>query len=227
MNESELQGYINRLNLKSDDDLIFKRPIGENVEIAKVWDKWPELDEEIKPDYRSYTFFFIHNDDGEYVGAVLDMSRDLHWYVVPSYRGKGHLSRAMKNVILPYLYELEDRDKQRISIKRNDIGDDNFKASKNVALNLGFVEIEDEIFELDLDTIEQKDIVEKNTNLTEERLHRLKNLVLVSSKIIHMVAEELEMAYDHEIAQRLKYNARDISDRLYVIDDMNYIYNKD
>lgn len=227
MTESELQGYINKLNSKSDDDLIFKRPIGENVEIAKVWDKWPELHEEINSQYGSYTCFFIRNDDGKYVGAVLDMRNDLHWYVVPSYRGKGYLTRAMKNIILPYLYELEDRYKQRISIKWNEIGDENFKASRNVALNLGFIEIEDGIFELDLDTIEQRVIVEKNTSLTEERLKRLKNLVLVSSKIIHMVAEELEMAYDHEIAHRLKGHARDISSRGYVIEDMNYYYNED
>jgi hypothetical protein len=38
----------------------------------------------------------IKNNENIFVAIVFDMKRDLHWFVHPDFRGKGHLTEAMK-----------------------------------------------------------------------------------------------------------------------------------
>lgn len=82
--------------------------------------------------FSSYRFFFIKNELNQYVGAVFDMYSDLHWYIVPQSRKQGHLTKALKESILPYLFN-EERDRQRITIEKAAIGKKNYLNSKNVA----------------------------------------------------------------------------------------------
>ncbi len=85
-----------------------------------------------------YTFFFIKNKEGVCVGAVLDMNRDLHWVVLKKYRGQGFLTQSLQKVILPYICLRMDRDEQRVTISKNEIGILNYQKSKEVALSVGF-----------------------------------------------------------------------------------------
>ncbi|MEX1222422.1 MAG: hypothetical protein WEA82_09965 [Idiomarina sp.] len=83
--------------------------ISSDVEVAKVWDKFPTgklCNEE------SYRFFFITNDI-ECVAIVLDMEgSDIHWFVAEKHRKQGYLYKALKDSIFPYLFD-DGRKEQR------------------------------------------------------------------------------------------------------------------
>jgi hypothetical protein len=82
-----------------------------------------------------YFLYLILNAEQVYIAAVLDMSDDLHWLVQPMFRGRGHLTTALRAVILPHL--LKQRKQQRITINRG-IGLKSFNASEKVARAAGF-----------------------------------------------------------------------------------------
>jgi hypothetical protein len=136
MTEEEIKKYIDQLNNESHNESIFIRPISSLVDIAKVWPKQPELCESMNIDIPSYDFFFIKNKSSKYVGAVLDMNRDLHWFILKKHRKNGYLTNALKESILPYIF-YKDREEQRITIDKN-IGKENYLDSKKVAIKLGF-----------------------------------------------------------------------------------------
>jgi len=83
--------------------------------------------------------FFIKNNSGKYVGAVLDITRDLFWYVLEEERKNGYLTKSLNEAIVPYLFSDvgDERAKQRITIK-NGIGEANYLRSKKVAQSLVF-----------------------------------------------------------------------------------------
>jgi hypothetical protein len=65
--------------------------------------------------------------DGLIVAAVYDMNdlyapSDLHAFVKESHRKKGHLSKAMNDVILPYLYQ-QGRTQQEVTFEDPSNGD--------------------------------------------------------------------------------------------------------
>ena len=64
----------------------------------------------------------IKNKENQYVGIVLVMCNDLHWHLKKEHRGKGYLSVALNEIILPHL--LTEREEQYITISRNNIGDE-------------------------------------------------------------------------------------------------------
>src|SRR5690606_7632934 len=84
-------------------------------------------------------FFFIKNNKGKYVGAVYDAFNDLHWYILEKERKKGHLTKALKEIIIPYIFLCEDfsREFQKISIAGG-WGDKDYENSRKVAENVGF-----------------------------------------------------------------------------------------
>lgn len=67
--------------------------------------------------------FFIRNDEGMYVAGVLDMKFDLHVFVKSEYRKQGHLTKAMNDVIFPYLRDHFDRDIQRVTFIDKEVGE--------------------------------------------------------------------------------------------------------
>ncbi|QEM07186.1 hypothetical protein DIU31_028175 [Mucilaginibacter rubeus] len=67
---------------------------------------------------------------------MYDMIGDLHWYVEPRSRKKGYLGRALSHAILPHL--ARSRRKQEISIDEENIGEENYNDSLNVAMGAGF-----------------------------------------------------------------------------------------
>lgn len=64
-----------------------------------------------------YTIFFIRNDSKEYVGAVLDMHINLHWYIAEKHRGNKYLATALRETILPYIFTKSGRGEQEITIE--------------------------------------------------------------------------------------------------------------
>jgi hypothetical protein len=121
MTEKEIRKYIDRLNKGKASESIFTRQISKNVDVAKVWTEHSKMTDDIIAPFKSERFFFIKNDSGKYIGAVLDMDlcQDLHWYIVPKSRKQGYLTTALKESILPYLF-YDDRERQRITIEKNE-----------------------------------------------------------------------------------------------------------
>ena len=114
MTDKYIIKLINKLNRFPNYKDCVKVGIGKNVELAHIWYQSGFSDSHVP-----YTYFLIKDNDDKYIGVVLDMTHDLHWVVLPKHRKNGHLSQALRNIILPYLLEETDRFEQKISIKRS------------------------------------------------------------------------------------------------------------
>ncbi len=218
MRKEEIKRYIDRLNNKEHKETIFLREINDLVEVAKVWEKEPES----MTDIHSYKFFFIKNDDNKYVGAVLDMYRDLHWYILEEERKKGHLTKSLQEVIIPYLFydDYDERKMQRITIDP-EIGELNYNNSKKVAKSLGFKPTNQEQteFELIKDDFDWKfeRLEERNGTISKERFKELRNRLALSYAQLLKISDELLMAYNddkelRELAQKVKYSDANIQE---------------
>jgi hypothetical protein len=199
MTNTEIAKYIRKLNSGTGKETIFTRPLSKNIVLGKVWTKPSKPTEEIVGNSSPYTFFFIKSDNGEYIGAVLDMGNDLHWFISPPFRKKGYLTKALKTTILPYLFY--ERNEQRISIDVCQIGERNYRSSKRVAELLGFKKVESEreekfylLSKTDFDWTNEI-IEEENTKIGRERIDVLRKRTFYATKLLWMVQNELEMSY--------------------------------
>ena len=133
MTDKTMQAVIDHFNGKNSKAFIASHPIGDNIEYGVVW---KDIDFNKLGDVSPYRFYFIKNENGKCIGAVLDMNMDLHWYITQAARKKGFLTKALSQAILPHLSRI--RKEQVITINRDDIGDDNFEASLKTANLAGF-----------------------------------------------------------------------------------------
>lgn len=201
MESKTIEKYLTLLNTGKASELIFLRQIGKNIEVAKVWDKHPEISDNLNGNFFSYRFFFIKDECNTYVGAVLDMHHDLHWYVSPEYRGKGYLTKALKSGILPYLFEF-GRDLQTITINDVELEDSDYLSSKKVALNVGFrTTNENETqFGLNCDDFDwnAENLDEIDGEISPERIDELRKKLFFAYKILYQISDELLMAVDDD-----------------------------
>lgn len=229
MTEEEIKTYIERLNSKNAGESIFLRQISHNVEVARVWEKEPILDNDMTIGTPSYRFFFIKNPNGKYVGAVLDMSRDLHVFVLDEERKKGFLSNALRESILPYLFYDEDteREVQRITLTHGN-GKLSYKNSKKVAERLGFKPIDETelIFELEREKFDWKyeNLNEINGNISKERSIELRKRIIFAYRQLYKISDELLMAYGTD--KQLRQVANEISYFNSKIEDLEMTHNK-
>jgi hypothetical protein len=56
------------------------------------------------------------------------MNHDFHWLVLKDHQGNGHLTNALKETILPYLFQ--DRDEQRVTIDKYHTGSSYYISSE-------------------------------------------------------------------------------------------------
>lgn len=218
------------LNTNDYEETILLRKINKNVDLAKVWEKEPELNDTMEIAISSFHFFFIKDKKGNYVGAVLDMKRDLHWYIVKDKRKKGYLTKSLREAIIPFIFSNEEikRDIQRITIEHR-IGEINYKNSKNVAESVGFKSVNESEteFELSKDKFDwqHEDIEEKNGTITKARFHELRKRLIHSYQQLIKISDELLMAYDddkglREVAEKVGYFK-------FRIDDIEWKINKE
>ena len=200
MNPTEIRKYLNRLNKGKSEESIFTRPISKTVDLAKVWFKSPKKDATINSSVISHDFFFIKNSMGIYVSGIYDMGYDLHWYVLPKYRKQGYLSNALKNTILPYIFDYL-REVQYISISES-IGKVNYNNSLKVASNLGFSPSKTDETQLELSNtdfeLKNVDLFYQNKGLNESRVNILRQKVNYASKLLMQESDELNMAFDSD-----------------------------
>lgn len=223
MQTSAIISIINKLNKGSFRDNIVKHSISPSVEFAHIW---------IKEKYNSnipYNFFLIKNEL-EYVGAVLDMTQDLHWVILPKHRGKGYLSKALKGSILEYIFEYLDRDQQKISINIDEIGIKNYNASNNTAINVGFSKIDNNNFIINYDDIDYSlsDLNLIHIALDDKEVEKqLKELELAAKKIFQ-INSKIEMSFGVKTETYLQPSLSEISRKISyfktVIDDIKHDY---
>jgi hypothetical protein len=224
MTNREIAKYIKLLNQGKGKETIFLRKLNDNVELAKVWEGIPKQYEKINHNSGPYTFFFIKDELNKYVGAVVDMFHDLHWYITPFYRRKGHLTNALRTAILPYLFKYIDE--QKISINKRDIGRTNYKNSKRVAELLGFKLIDSE-YGVDSFILSESDfnwefntLSEKNYIIDKDRLLLLSKKANYVSNILWMIQNELEMAYNDSL--ELDEYVSEIRKYVWKIEDLQF-----
>lgn len=142
MGHEELHEYIDQLNGGVRKRTIDTWQISLRVDVAKVWPDKPN-----GSGIRLFcVVFFIKNDEGEYIGAVLDMTCDLQWYIVKEHRGRGYLTVALRETILPFIFS--DSRKYKRDTQEITIDGDSYEASKRVAESVGFKQISQTKFEL-------------------------------------------------------------------------------
>ncbi len=130
---NDILKYLNEMK-KSRKYIIFKNSIGGNVEFANVW-----IYNKKECICKNQKFFLIKNQHGKYVSAIYGMNH-FHWYTIYKERGRGYLSNALKNFVIPFLWgpnRKEIHDPFEISISRG-IGPKNFKSSLTLATSVGF-----------------------------------------------------------------------------------------
>lgn len=200
MTDKELNQILNKLNknIVKAKELIFIRPLSSTVEFAKYFEKKPSLRASLDFDSNPYKFYLIKNEEGFYIGIVLDRTHDLHWYIKRPFRGKGYLTRAMKETILTHLFNFNSRDEQEATISEKRIGAKLFKASEKVGLSIGFKFQKsdgDKCFYLlkREEHVTTKEIEGENTIIPEERINKLKHTFFFLAHSLKMIETEIEM----------------------------------
>jgi len=230
MKNTTLKGLIDKLNKKPVHENIFLRPISSNVKYAKVWlDKITPQDNIVSPG-GPYEFYFITNDQGFYVATVLDMYSDLHWFVLPAFRKKGYLTKALTETILPHLFQKDSRETQRITIDNGFLGQKDFIASEKVALKIGFKKTEEQEKEYILSSepfTNHNYIDGENTKLSEERIKILTKRINYIARSLWLVQNEVEMSMgDLDYAEDLKELVSEVKRHTIILEDKWYENNR-
>lgn len=193
MTNKALQSLLERLNRNdTSSSLIYLRSLSSTVFFAKIWIKKPKLNDSVTNADGPSNFYLVKNNENIFVAIVFDMQRDLHWFVLPDYRGMGYLTTALRNSIIPHLFL--SRDEQRITIRENEIGKENFIASKKVAISLGFTAFEDGEYLL---SSSPNTIIHYNegvdTQFTLQRISELKKQINYLGRSLWAIQTEVEM----------------------------------
>jgi hypothetical protein len=111
MKDRDIEKLIDELNAGQLADRESQICLSETVEFLPVRMGDPP---------RSFPFYFIKKTSGIYVGAVLDWTNDLHVFIKPEHRKKGHLYNALNETILPYLFQ-QGRYVQTLSYRNEEV----------------------------------------------------------------------------------------------------------
>ena len=217
MTEKHIIQLINKLNRFPNHKNCVKVAIGKNVELAHIWFKDGFSDSHVP-----YTYFLIKENE-KYVGAVLDMTNDLHWVILPKYRKKGHLSKALKQVVLPHILEEMPRLEQKISIKRFEIGETNYQNSLKVALSVGFKQIDEENLVFDYNALDEKEcqLDYQYKGLPEEEFNNCINELQKLAKQINIIGSKIVLGFGKEIEE---YTNLAINERADNIANLKHIF---
>lgn len=223
MTNTDIVKLINQLNQCSSDNqfLLYKFGISSNVEFSKVWDK----------KFDTPLHFFLIKDGADYVGAVNVLSNDLHWYILKEHRKKGHLTKALKNYILPYLFEVQGIEVQKISITKFN-SDTVYNSSLSIAKKLGFKSTGPETFELRKEDFQYSFSTDLfiYDGLDEPKYNQLIAELKAISIRLEQIHTEIEYAFglnskDYQNPD-LKELAIKVNSRQWTIEDMYFDYNK-
>ncbi|GGA88042.1 hypothetical protein GCM10008015_30780 [Flavobacterium palustre] len=223
MKSSSITSIINKLNRKSYYKNCIKHSISKNVDFAHIWIENSRLKHSPKP-------FFLIKKDNEYVGAVLDMTTDLHWVILPEHRKKGYLTTALTEAIIPYLFRIVEREELNITINELEIGKENYDNSLSTALKVGFKKVDDTTFileEYDFDfSNEELDI--KYQGIEDDEIEDICTELKAIAKKLSVINSKIELSLGHSPAAYMRPSLDDMSHKLSyfttLIDDVKHDY---
>ncbi|WP_341842214.1 GNAT family protein [Chitinophaga caseinilytica] len=196
MTDASIQKYLNDLNAGKKTGHIIKTPLCSNVDLAKIWIRLPAISNTVVAGEKSYSAYLIKDSPGKYIGAVIDMVDDLHWFITKTARKQGYLSEALREIVLPHIFKL--RNEQKITIDKGDIGSENYASSLGVAKRLGFKVVSDtQATELILKKSDFKNGVLGDRELpgfSSDRLFELKAHLQFLSKSLSYIQDEVELS---------------------------------
>jgi hypothetical protein len=112
---------------------IVTRKLSEKVWLARIW-----LSEENKVPMEIY----LLKEGSDYMGAVQEKDTQLFAYSVPSFRRKGIVKTALKEIIIPHL--LARNPILRTTLSRSLVSEKMYTAGKHLALSVGFEILKEE-----------------------------------------------------------------------------------
>lgn len=211
MTDKTVQFIIDLINSGQASDLIFLRPLSESVLVGRVWIKNDKGD---ICTGSGYCMFFIQNEQKVIVAAVVDMgSQDLHVFVHPVHRKRGHLANALRSVILPYLFA-EDRKEQRITFET----DHAMRHAEKVGFHLSTDEAA---------VIRQEDLPTTVAPClgtlapSEPQIERIKKRITMAADLLRMARDDFETAFgEDDIWEGLDYFAREVANEAWTVRDL-------
>lgn len=230
MTNESLQSFLEDLNKNSNiPSLIYRRALSLNVDFAKIWLDEPKLTDSVTNSDGPDKFYLIKNEANIYVAIVYDMSRDLHWFVLPKFRGIGHLTEALKNTIISHLFI--SREEQRITINEAEIGKENFLASEKVALSLGFMKSDDndgEYFLANNCSNFDDSNFGKDSEISYDKMIDLKKHINYLSRSFWTIQTEIEMSLGQtDYSDELKDLVQEIRNHTWKLEDYWWARNTD
>lgn len=209
MTEETIEKIIDSLNKPEPNDFLFLRSITDKVSFGRVWLNYPEGK---SCNENSYSMFFI-KDLRKYIGAVLDMGeQDIHVFVKPQHRRKGHLVNALRLVILPFLFST-GRKEQRITFKT--------EGAKHYAQKVGFkIQSEDSGIML------PADLPRVNAPLSlipahpsKKQVERIKQRIRKAAAILRIARDEVESLFGDDNAFDIEALASEVAGLAFIIHD--------
>jgi len=176
---------MNQPHPNAPRDRIFVAAMSETIDFAYVWTHEPRGDIALES---AYPFYFIKDGRGIYVAAVLDMGSDLHAVAKVADRGRGYVSRALDEVILPKFWQ-EGRKVQRVTFE-------DFGKGRRFAAKLGFTLTSATEAQKDLSVYEARAPIELKPRAFNERDIQIMRRHIGRAKLyLMMVKQQLELAY--------------------------------
>ena len=182
---------INKLSYKNENYAI--RSIDNYIDIININDQ-NCIDQN---SYEFYDFILIKNHDMKstlkYVGIILDMITDLHFYILPNFRGKGYLQASLNTSILPFLsFYDENRKVQRLSFKESQIKE--YFINQFGFKSIGDYEVEKDFSSDDIKLYDCNNETKMKLS-NKQRNEMMKNLIDALLKI-KMMKRQLDYARD-------------------------------
>ncbi|QES88552.1 hypothetical protein [Rhizosphaericola mali] len=123
---------------------------------------------------------YLLKEGPDYMGAVLERDTELFAYSVPTFRRKGIVKMALKEIILPHL--LARNPILRTTLSRSLVSEKMYIAGKHLALAVGFEILKEENGQcrmlLDGTTLQKRVFVQgENIQLTPEEKKTIKNYI--------------------------------------------------
>jgi len=208
MREEVIEQAIDGINEGSWDGRIFMRPLMENISIARVWLGMPKGEGTWEEGDR---FYFIFEESGQKcVGAVLDMgANDLHVFMKSEYRRRGIMSRALKRVVLPHLFE-DGRQEQRATYDS--------PASRGLLAGVGFTLVDSSHAVMKPENCPKVEFpVQIRVELSEAEMKSLKKRIRMAAGLLRMAEEQIAFTTAEEVCEELDFLRSDVfsvADRL-------------